>query len=73
VGTVTGSRNLLQSETARVSVDCGLSLGPRFVGCQAQGTRGRALLDGAPEVNMHGRSMPVAARVACAGARVLSV
>ncbi|HEY7172225.1 MAG TPA: MBL fold metallo-hydrolase [Vicinamibacterales bacterium] len=34
-----------------------------FVGFQAAGTRGRALLDGAKTVRIHGRDVPVAARV----------
>jgi len=34
-----------------------------FVGFQAAGTRGRALLDGAKAVRIHGRDVPVAARV----------
>lgn len=34
-----------------------------FVGYQAAGTRGRALLDGAQSISIHGRRVPVAAEV----------
>jgi metallo-beta-lactamase family protein len=34
-----------------------------FAGYQAAGTRGRALLDGAATVHIHGRDIPVAARI----------
>ncbi len=35
-----------------------------FVGFQAAGTRGRKLLEGAPEIRIHGQDIPVAARIA---------
>jgi metallo-beta-lactamase family protein len=36
-----------------------------FVGFQAAGTRGRRLVEGAPEVRMKGRDVPVAASIDC--------
>jgi metallo-beta-lactamase family protein len=38
-----------------------------FAGFQAAGTRGRSLADGAATVRMHGRDVPVAARIEVAG------
>jgi len=35
-----------------------------FAGFQAQGTRGRSLIEGAPEVKIHGQWVPVNAHVA---------
>jgi metallo-beta-lactamase family protein len=34
-----------------------------FIGYQAQGTRGRAILDGKPLVKIHGQEIPVKARI----------
>ena len=34
-----------------------------FIGYQASGTRGRAILDGKPEVKIHGRQIPVNAKI----------
>ena len=59
-GMATGGRVLHHLEAALPHKDNTVL----FVGYQAAGTRGRALLDGVPEVKIHGHMVPVRARVA---------
>ena len=59
-GMATGGRVLHHLEAALPQKDNTVL----FVGYQAAGTRGRALLDGVPEVKIHGHMVPVRARVA---------
>ncbi|HXE79830.1 MAG TPA: MBL fold metallo-hydrolase [Vicinamibacterales bacterium] len=58
-GMATGGRVLHHLRRALPDPRCAVV----FVGYQAQGTRGQLLVDGASEVKIHGRMVPVAARV----------
>ncbi|ALO06471.1 Beta-lactamase domain containing protein [Streptomyces venezuelae] len=77
VGTVTGSKFLVESDHARILLDCGLFQGfanlrrrnwERFArdaaGFAAAGTRARDLVDGVRNLKMFGEYVPVRAEVA---------
>lgn len=59
-GMITGGRILHHLRTRLSDPDTLVCL----VGYQAEGTRGRALADGAPTLRMHGKEVPVRARTA---------